>query len=66
MKKAILLRDVLKAIEDEPELPGKIPEEMYQALQGDRDACAEAFRIAVRLTKKGILERVLSNLGEAE
>jgi hypothetical protein len=46
-----------RAIREEPELPGDIPDEMYAALQGDRDACAEALRMVVRLTKQNILAR---------
>jgi hypothetical protein len=53
--------DVLKAIEDEPELPGDMPDEMWDALRGfayrdDREGMIEALRIAVRHTKKGIRE----------
>jgi hypothetical protein len=52
-----------EAVEEEPEFPDQIPEEMWIALKaacaiGDRDTLSQAFRIAVRLTKSGILERV--------
>jgi hypothetical protein len=50
---------VVKAICEEPELPGPIPEDMYKALQGDRDACAECLRILVRKTKEGIIARLV-------
>ena len=54
---------VKKAIDDEPELPGDIPDRMYETLRdafekGDRDLIIEAFRIVVRQTKQGIKERL--------
>lgn len=51
----------LQAIEDEPELPGSMPDAMWDAMKGDRDATEEAMRIAVRQTKSGIRERLLSS-----
>ncbi len=50
--------DVERAINDEPELPGKMPDEMFEAISGDRDATEEALRICVRQTKAGILKRL--------
>lgn len=49
---------VLDAIEAEPALPGHMPDEMWAAINGDRDAIEEAMRIAVRQTKSGIKERL--------
>ena len=54
---------VLKAVDDEPELPGEIPPDMWHALQGaaligDQAFISEALRIAVRQTKQGIRERL--------
>lgn len=49
----------LKAVEDEPELPGDMPDEMWVAIAGDRDAMAEAMRIVARQTKAGILDRII-------
>ncbi len=46
-----------QAIQAEPELPGDMPDAMWCALNDDRDAMNEAFRIVVRQTKEGILER---------
>ena len=50
-------------VESEPELPGEMPDEMWDALRGfayrdDREGMIEALRITVRETKKGILERM--------
>lgn len=52
------VEDVVKAINDEPELPGEMPDEIYQAVKNDKDALTELVRITVRETKKGILERL--------
>ena len=58
------LREALEAVEAEPELPGEMPEEMWDALEamrgivGEREAMTEAFRIVVHLTKKGIAARL--------
>lgn len=52
------MREILDAIECEPELPGNIPEEMFEVIREDRNAMAETIRIAVRQTKANILKRV--------
>lgn len=49
---------VIKAINDEPEYPGDMPDEMWKALKNDRDAMAKALRLTVQLTKQGIKERL--------
>lgn len=36
MDTAILLEDAIKAVEDEPELPGQMPDEMWAMINGDR------------------------------
>lgn len=54
------IQTALQAIEDEPEVPGPMPDEMWEAIRNDRDACENAIRIAVRLTKEGIRDRLLS------
>lgn len=46
-----------KAINDEPDLPGGMPDEMWQVIHNDRDAMQELLRITVRLTKDGIKRR---------
>lgn len=48
----------IAAVDAEPELPGDMPDEMWEAARNDRDAMAEAMRIAVRQTKAGIKERI--------
>jgi hypothetical protein len=47
----------MDAVTDEPELPGAMPDAMWDVLRSDRDASAEALRIVVRQTKAGILKR---------
>ena len=49
----------LKAVDDEPELPDEMPDEMWATIAGDRNAMEEALRIVVRQTKAGIRERIL-------
>ena len=58
----ITLSAVLKAIDDEPEYPGKMPDEMYEAIKNSetpRETMEAAMRITVRLTKIGIKNRVI-------
>lgn len=49
---------IQKAVADEPECPDEMPEELWEAIKGDKDALQECIRIAIRLTKKGIAERL--------
>lgn len=49
----------LKAVDDEPELPGRMPYEMWEAIRDDRDATENAIRLAVQQTKSAIRERIL-------
>lgn len=48
----------IKAVQDEPELPGDMPDEMWEAIRNDRDAVRQAFVIAVRQTKDEIIRRI--------
>jgi hypothetical protein len=59
----INLETVINAIEEEPELPGQMPDEMWDTIQhfcrtGDRDGMEELLTATVRTTKEGIKERV--------
>lgn len=47
-----------EAVREEPELPGDMPDEMWDAIRNDRDAMAAALRITVQQTKQGILSRI--------
>ena len=62
----ISLSSVIKAINDEPELPGEMPIKMQLIIRKamdkqDLDLIIELMRIVVRKTKEGIIER-LTNL----
>jgi len=48
----------IAAVDAEPELPGDMPDEMWNAVRNDRDAMCEAFRMTVRLIKDGIKGRI--------
>ena len=48
---------LLAATNSEEEYPGDMPDEMWDAIKGDRDAMTEALRITVRLTKRRIKEK---------
>ena len=49
----------LKAVADESEVPGNMPDEMWHAIRDDRDAMENVIRIAVQQTKAGIRDRIL-------
>lgn len=56
--------EFFKCIDDEPELPGDLPDEVWDRIEsavadGDRDFFVELVRIAVRLTKSGIKNRFI-------
>ena len=55
----ITIENALRAVDDEPEYTDKMPDEMWEAIKGDREAMTEALRITVRLTKKGIKDRIM-------
>ncbi len=57
---------VIKAIDDEPELPGDMPDIIYESVKNDKDALTELLRITVRETKDGIKKRIASELTESE
>lgn len=50
--------EVRSAAMAEPELPGEMPNEMWDAINNDRDAATKAMRIIVRQTREGILGRL--------
>ena len=55
----------IKAISDEPEFPGEMPDEMWdmwRKLDGDKTGTTEAIRIIVSLTKEGITNRLKKGL----
>jgi hypothetical protein len=51
--------EILKAVDDEEEYNGEMPRAMKKALdRADIDTIIAALRITVRLTKKGIRDRI--------
>lgn len=71
MKKAVRSKKVdldlvLKAIADEPELPGEMPDSMWEHIKGNKRDTSAYFRIAVRVTKEGIRDRILKALERKE
>ena len=48
----------MDAVDAEPELPDDMPDEMWEACRSDRATMQEALRVAVRLTKEGINDRI--------
>lgn len=50
--------EVRAAAMAEPELPGDMPDEMWEACRSDRATMQDAMRVVVRLTRDGILERI--------
>lgn len=60
--KMVTLEQCLAAVEAEPELPGDMPDEMWELVRRDRAAATQVLRIVVRQTKNGIMSRILSEL----
>ena len=58
-QRAAVLEEAQGIVESEEELPGDMPEEMFQAITGgDRAIAAETLRAVVRATKKSITSRL--------
>lgn len=57
-ERVYLESEVRAAAMAEPELPGNMPDEMWEACRSDRATMQEAMRVVVRLTRDGILERI--------
>ncbi len=54
----VYLDAVRQVIDLEPELPGGMPNEMWEAIRNNREACELAFKVTVKETKAGILKRL--------
>jgi hypothetical protein len=57
-----IIDNILKAIDDEPEYPGDMPDYIWNALNGDKDATLKTLRLTVSLTKQAIRNRILKQL----
>jgi len=60
----VRLSTVIAAIDSEPELPGEMPDEMWEAIKNDKDAMRQAMVIAVKKTKAGIKNRLADFINE--
>ena len=57
-KTKITLSAVYKAIDAEPELPGEMPDEVWEALRSDRAMMETVLRGIVQTTKQNIRDRI--------
>lgn len=53
-----LVKGVNDAIDAEPELPGDMPDEMWEKIRIDRELARMAFILTVKATKQGIINRI--------
>lgn len=60
--KKVDLELVLKAIGDEPELPGEMPDSIWNEVKKGKQIATIYFRMAVSVTKSEIRERILKEL----
>ena len=60
----VKLETVRAAIDLEPELPCDMPDEMWEAIQNDRDAMRQALVICIKETKAGIKSRLADFINE--
>lgn len=54
----ITLSAALKAVADEPELPGEMPNEVWEALRSDRATMETVLRGVVQTAKQNIRDRI--------
>ena len=57
-KTKITLSAALKAVADEPELPGEMPDEVWEALRSDRAMMETIMRGVVQTAKQNIRDRI--------
>lgn len=50
----------IAAVEAEPEMPGPMPDELWDVIRSGRHVAVDVLRIAVRQTKAGIIARILT------
>ena len=60
------MKSIEEMIDEEPELPGDMPDEMFNTIKGDKDAITQTLRIAVRQTKNNIKRKILSRFAEKD
>ena len=59
---SVIGEEIEKAIDIEPELPGDMPDDMWEVLKNDKELCTESHRLTVRKTKENIKNRILTDL----
>ena len=64
MRESLVVRKILQAINAEPECPGEMPDEMWTAINNDRDAATKTLQLTVKLAKEGIAKRIFDNMGK--
>ena len=57
-KTKITLSAALKAVADEPELPGEMPDEVWEALRSDRAMMETVLRGVAQTAKQNIRDRI--------
>ena len=64
-EKEELRKELIKCVDDEPEMPGEIPQTIFMSFKlGDEEYIATTLRSIVKLTKKGIRERIDNYLAQ--
>ena len=58
MRTMVSVSDVLKAIAEEPEYPGDMPDEVWNKIGNDRKMVEKALRSTVQITKNRIRQRI--------
>jgi hypothetical protein len=48
----------IKAINDEPEYPNEIPDEIFEKIKNDKDLITQALHLTIQITKDRIKERI--------
>ena len=64
MGKLVELKSVIDLIEVEPEVPGPMPDDIWNLISSDRKKAENFFRVLVRNTKTNITKRIKSIYGE--
>lgn len=71
VRKTMELEEVIKAVDDEPEFPGEMPDQIYEVIKDaisreDKDYIQECFRETVKLTKEHIRERIIDRYSKED
>ena len=64
MDKVVPLKSVIELIDVEPEVPGPMPDEIWNLIKVDKKRAENFFRSVVCRTKASITKRIKSVYGE--